>query len=651
MTRSLAPHRITPASLSLPSDKVSESASNLASIAPKVNPISKTCAISASSFFDLVVMGAGPAGLALVSRILESRPAALYTDQEHVYLHWLQRSRNPSLLKTRKRGAGSDWVVVDGASSEKSGCYCGGRMRILVLDKLGEGWMTNWNRHFEAFNITHLRSPLFWHPGPADLDALITFAERKGRSKSGPPTVLYSQTRSTSPRPELIEIPGCVGAEISKHKRTSRRSRQETNYARLVQNSGPTINERDRRDYFTPGTALFHDFVQEDVVQRYGLASSAPWPEAKSGLNNPHTGAITMLKGEVASLDWVPLHVEGSGHTAGFCVQTNDGACVGAKAVVCAVGMGGCPSIPPVLSSSTCGSTKLEMHGPGWAHSSFLTNPSYTFPPEYCNRGTAVVIGGGLTSAQICHLALQKGFFKVVLVLRGFMKVKPFDVSLDWIGRYSNLKKMEFWQEEDSLQRLNMLRSARNGGSITPTYAKILKMHQDRGALEILTNTSLEGAQWDDETKTWSLDIRTSDPPSSPAEKSQVSNITCDFIVSATGTTPSFSSLPFIKSLSRNSSLPVCPMVGGLPVLTSHLQWPGLPLFCVGGYSALQVGPAAFNLGGMREAADRVVERLEELAIGRDLDDEDVGIDMKATEEEVKNDYTYFDFNLLSVEG
>ncbi|KAF8761980.1 fad binding domain protein [Rhizoctonia solani] len=598
MTRSLAPHRITPASLSLPSDKVSESASNLASIAPKVNPISKTCAISASSFFDLVVMGAGPAGLALVSRILESRPAALYTDQEHVYLHWLQRSRNPSLLKTR------------------------------------EGWMTNWNRHFEAFNITHLRSPLFWHPGPADLDALITFAERKGRSKSGPPTVLYSQTRSTSPRPELIEIPGCVGAEISKHKRTSRRSRQETNYARLVQKSGPTINERDRRDYFTPGTALFHDFVQEDVVQRYGLASSAPWPEAKSGLNNPHTGAITMLKGEVASLDWVPLHVEGSGHTAGFCVQTNDGACVGAKAVVCAVGMGGCPSIPPVLSSSTCGSTKLEMHGPGWAHSSFLTNPSYTFPPEYCNRGTAVVIGGGLTSAQICHLALQKGFFKVVLVLRGFMKVKPFDVSLDWIGRYSNLKKMEFWQEEDSLQRLNMLRSARNGGSITPTYAKILKMHQDRGALEILTNTSLEGAQWDDETKTWSLDIRTSDPPSSRPRnlRSLIS--------------------PAI-SLSRQLKFKLARMSYGRWAaganLASPMAWSSTVLRW--GYSALQVGPAAFNLGGMREAADRVVERLEELAIGRDLDDEDVGIDMKATEEEVKNDYTYFDFNLLSVEG
>ncbi|CAE6356374.1 unnamed protein product [Rhizoctonia solani] len=648
MNRSLAPHRVTPASLSLPPDDVLESMPSSSSSASDIRATSKTCAIRDSSFFDLVVIGAGPAGLALVARILESRPAALYTDQEHVYLHWLQRSRNPSLLKTRKRGPGSDWVAVDDTPYQKNGCHCGAQMRILVLDKLGEGWMTNWNRHFRAFNISHLRSPLFWHPDPADLDALISFAERKGRSTSGPPTVLFSQGQSASPRPELIEIPGCVGAEISKHKRTSRRSRPEANYARLVQKSGPTVNERDRRDYFTPGTALFHDFVQEDVVQRYGLAHPAPWPAAKSGLDVPRSGAVTMLQGEVASLDWVPLHIEGSGHTTGFRVQTNDGTCIGAKAVVCAVGMGGCPSIPAVISSSN--PTKTATHGRGWAHSSFLANPDYTFPPSYCNRRTIVVIGGGLTSAQICHLALQKGFSKVILILRGFMKVKPFDVTLDWIGRYSNLRKMEFWQEEDSVQRLNMLRSARNGGSITPTYAKILKMHQDRGVLDILTNTSLEAAKWDEETKTWSLDVRRNDPSTHITETPKSSTISSDFIVAATGTIPSFSSLPFIKSLSETPSIPACPTVGGLPVLTSHLQWPGLPLFCVGGYSALQVGPAAFNLGGMREAADRVVERLEELAIGRDLDDVEVDASVK-TSEEVNNDYTYFDFNLLSVEG
>ncbi|KAJ1300540.1 hypothetical protein OPQ81_002195 [Rhizoctonia solani] len=642
MVRSLALHRVTPAGLS------SESPTPDSSSSPSHLPISKTCVIRDSSFFDLVVIGAGPAGLALVARILEARPAALYTDQEHVYLHWLQRRRNLPLLKTRKRGPGSDWVAVDSVPSQKDGCCCRGRMKILVLDKLGEGWMTNWDRHFQAFGIQHLRSPLFWHPAPADLDGLLSFAERKGRSTTGPPTVLFSTKRSQSPLPELIEIPGCVGGEISKHKRASRRSKQEANYARMVQNHGPAVNERDRRDYFTPGTTLFHDFVQEDVIKRYGLDSPTPWMTAESGLGFTHSGAVTMLKGEVTSLDWAPIHVEGSGHMAGFCIQTNDNMCIGAKAVVCAVGMGGTPSVPVALSASS--PKDARTNGPGWAHSSCLASPHYKFPPSDCKLGTVVIIGGGLTSAQICDLSLQKGFTKAILLLRGHMKVKPFDVSLDWMGRYSNLKKMQFWQEEDPLQRLNMLRSARNGGSITPIYAKILKMHQDRGALDIIANTSLEEADWEEDAKSWSLTIRRTDSTSPNTNKPQICKISADFIIAATGTTPSFSSLPFIKSLSENPDVPACATVGGLPMLTPYLQWPGLPLFCVGGYSALQVGPGAFNLGGMREAADRVVERLEQLAIGGDLDEQPIGT-VPSEEKEAKNDYTYFDFSLLSVEG
>jgi hypothetical protein len=88
--------------------------------------------------------------------------------------------------------------------------------------------------------------------------------------------------------PELVEILGCVGAEISKHKRASRRSRQSSDYARLVQNSGPAVNERDRHDYFTPGTSLFRDFVEHDVVKRYGLNPHGAWEGAKSVLSGAH---------------------------------------------------------------------------------------------------------------------------------------------------------------------------------------------------------------------------------------------------------------------------------------------------------------------------------------------------------------------------
>lgn len=221
------------------------------------------------------------------------------------------------------------------------------------------------------------------------------------------------------------------------------------------------------------------------------------------------------------------------------------------------------------------------------------------------------------------------------------------------MGRYANLKKMEFWQETDPVRRLEMLREARNGGSITPTYAKILKMHEVNGRLRVYTMADIEKASWSADDKSWLLNLRITstpakDTPVDIARPPQFEKIFADFIVAATGTVPSFASLPFIQSLSANPNLSPCPTIGGLPLLDSHLQWPGLPLFCVGGYSALQVGPGAFNLGGMREAADRVVERLGELALGGAGE----SAETQASEvEESGHGYTYFDFNLLSVEG
>lgn len=221
------------------------------------------------------------------------------------------------------------------------------------------------------------------------------------------------------------------------------------------------------------------------------------------------------------------------------------------------------------------------------------------------------------------------------------------------MGRYANLKKMEFWQESNPIRRLEMLREARNGGSITPTYAKILKSHETRGALRVCTMANIEDATWRADEKKWALDIQTSSAPAKDAlfgttRATRLETISADFIVAATGTTPSFLTLPFIQSLSQNPDISPCPTVGGLPLLTSNLQWPGLPLFCVGGYSALQVGPGAFNLGGMREAADRVVERLGDLTLG----DVDGIIQTQTTGAKVSDQtYTYFDFNLLAVEG
>jgi len=61
--------------------------------------------------------------------------------------------------------------------------------------------MSSWNEKFEDLGITHLRSPMFFHPDPRDRDGMLEFAVREGRQA------------------ELKEISGVVGKELSKHQR------------------------------------------------------------------------------------------------------------------------------------------------------------------------------------------------------------------------------------------------------------------------------------------------------------------------------------------------------------------------------------------------------------------------------------------------
>ena len=56
------------------------------------------------------------------------------------------------------------------------------------------------------------------------------------------------------------------------------------------------------------------------------------------------------------------------------------------------------------------------------------------------------------------------------------------------------------------------------------------------------------------------------------------------------------------------------PEVSGVPIVNEDLQYGSIPLYCIGAYSAVQIGPTAFNLGGIREGADRVAAHIRDKA-------------------------------------
>lgn len=128
-----------------------------------------------------------------------------------------------------------------------------------------------------------------------------------------------------------------------------------------------------------------------------------------------------------------------------FSLTTNQGLYM-AKTIVLAVGPGAKPCIPRdcgllnPLDGSVChcldanGITHLPEHVKRKISSGATTN--------------VVVVGGGLTSAQVSDLLLRRGVSKVWLLLRGKYKLKHFDVDLEWVSKVRNQQMAVFWSAD-----------------------------------------------------------------------------------------------------------------------------------------------------------------------------------------------------------
>ena len=140
--------------------------------------------------YDVLIVGAGPCGLAVAARLREQTPSALFTEDEHNRF-WRKSRRAPVTGKgrTKKPSAASD-------------------CSMLVLDAHSSKWMSSWEDKFEALQISHLRSPLFFHPDPQDRDGLLAYAHEHDRCS------------------ELCRIDGVVGKELSKHQKKNKNKRR-----------------------------------------------------------------------------------------------------------------------------------------------------------------------------------------------------------------------------------------------------------------------------------------------------------------------------------------------------------------------------------------------------------------------------------------
>jgi hypothetical protein len=286
---------------------------------------------------------------------------------------------------------------------------------MLILDGDGANWMSRWDRLFGTFGIDFLRSPMFFHVDPADRDALLGYTYEEEREK------------------EILSLSGCVGKEVSKHKKKKRMNKKG-----VFLNNTPVVDERDRKDYFAPSTKLFRSHCQE-VARRYGLSDGMIRQENVIDIEYDETRSFCDTEIEDATED-----LQSSNQNI-FRVSTEETTYF-ARVVILAVGAGNTPSIPAVL-----GLPSADPHE-GFSHAMRLQRIPPPIVEAKIQAGVPtemLVVGGGLTSVQIADLALKRGVSKVHLLMRGPVKVKYFDIDLEWVAKFRNYKQAEFWTADD----------------------------------------------------------------------------------------------------------------------------------------------------------------------------------------------------------
>lgn len=154
-----------------------------------------------------------------------------------------------------------------------------------------------------------------------------------------------------------------------------------------------TIDERDRKDYYAPPSDLFKDYCAF-IADRYGLGDK----------DLIHQAVVRNIDYDFVSQLWADEKI--------FTIRT-DGSTYYARSVVLAVGAGNAPSIPKPFPAGGC---------PCACHA-FQPQDKALMSRVGAGKPTNVlVIGGGLTSAQIADRAIRQGATRVLHLMRGPMK-------------------------------------------------------------------------------------------------------------------------------------------------------------------------------------------------------------------------------------
>lgn len=206
-----------------------------------------------------------------------------------------------------------------------------------------------------------------------------------------------------------------------------------------------------------------------------------------------------------------------------------------------------------------------------------------------------VVVGAGLTAAHaVCGLAKRGAH--VTLVCRRDLEERGFDTDPGWLGP----KELDHFDTiEDPRMRLDAARAARGGGTVPSWMMTELRQLDATGAVTIVEQAEVTHARRMGTVEQYRIEVGIDSSFTGPRA------IVADRCLLATGTIPSIDALAALDRLRDR-----IPTVDQLPIPNADLTLGDLPISVTGRLATIELGPAAGNLWGARQGAQRITRAI-----------------------------------------
>ncbi len=298
-----------------------------------------------------------------------------------------------------------------------------------------------------------------------------------------------------------------------------------------------------RGPYRRPSLALFHEHSAAQI--------------AAQGLEQVH------LRGQATGLRPV---------SGGWCVETDHGSLT-ARCVLLALSVGAQPRWPFWAQAlRAVGGPVRHIYAPAVPHAPLP-------------GGATVVIGGGISAAQVAVALAHAAPGRVTLLMRHAIRVEAFDSPAGWVGPQ---ELRSFQAEPSPLRRRAMIAGARRPGSMPQDVARSLEQAVQAGMLRVERGEVQRGVFRPDGAVDLELPGRT---------------LRAEQVLLATGFAQHRPGGAWLDAAIATHALPLAPC--GYPLTPPSLQWaPGL--FVTGALAELELGPVARNIAGARHAGERL---------------------------------------------